>query len=92
MSIFDSYYNKSKKEGKDLELIQSSTTPDPANQWESDNFTITNLDITNESKEVSPFQAGDHKASINRCRRKHNENKTELTEMIHKEAPPWSGQ
>ena len=30
----------SKKEGKDQESIQSSTTPDPGYQWESDNFTI----------------------------------------------------
>ena len=28
--------------------------------------TILQLDITNESQEVSPFQAGDHKASTNR--------------------------
>ena len=31
---------KSKKEGKDQESIQSSTTPCPGYQWESDNFTI----------------------------------------------------
>ena len=30
----------SKKESKDQELIQSSTTPGPGYQWESDNFTI----------------------------------------------------
>ena len=30
------------------------------------------LDITNESQEVSPFPAGDHKALINRRARKHN--------------------
>ena len=29
-----------KKKDKDQELIQSSTTPDPGYQWESDNFTI----------------------------------------------------
>ena len=28
--------------------------------------TTSQLDITNESQEVSPFPAGDHKASINR--------------------------
>ena len=33
------------------------------------------LDITNESQWVSPFPAGDHKASINRLARKHNKNK-----------------
>ena len=31
---------QSKKEGKDQESIQSSTTPDPGYQWESDNLTI----------------------------------------------------
>ena len=29
--------------------------------------TTSQLDTTNESQEVSPFPAGDHKASINRC-------------------------
>ena len=29
-----------KKEGKYQESIQSSTTPDPGYQWESDNLTI----------------------------------------------------
>ena len=37
------------------------------------------LDITKESQEVSPFPAGDHKASINRCSQKHSKNKTEIT-------------
>ena len=32
--------------------------------------TTSILDITNESQEVSPFPAGDHKASINRRARK----------------------
>ena len=31
---------QSKKEGKYQERIQSSTTPDPGYQWESDHFTI----------------------------------------------------
>ena len=45
------------------------------------NGKVTNsqLDITNESQEVSPFPAGDHKASINRGARKHNKYKTEIT-------------
>ena len=33
-------YTQTKKEGKDQELIQSSTTPNPGYQWESDNITI----------------------------------------------------
>ena len=32
--------HESKKEGKDQEPIQFSSTPDPGYQWESDNVTI----------------------------------------------------
>ena len=42
-------------------------------------LTTSQEDITNESQEVSPFPAGDHKASINRRVRKHNDDKTEMT-------------
>ena len=37
------------------------------------------LDTTNESQEVSPFPAGDHKAQINRRTQSHNKHKTEKT-------------
>ena len=35
------------------------------------------LDTTNESQEVSPFPAGDHKAQINRWVQMHSKHKTE---------------
>ena len=54
-------YYKSKKEGKDQESIQSSTTPEAGYQ-----VTTSQVDITNESQEVSPFPAGGHKASTTR--------------------------
>ena len=43
------------------------------------NGKVTNsqLDITNESKEVGPFPAGDHKAQINRRAQRNNKYKTE---------------
>ena len=56
------------------ESIQSSTTPDPGYQWESDKLTV---DTTNESQEISPFPAGDHKAHINRRAQRHSKHKTE---------------
>ena len=61
---------QSKKKGKDQEPIQSSTKTDPMDT--NGKVTTSQLDITNEGQEVSPFPAGDHKASINRRRRKHN--------------------
>ena len=39
--------------------------------------TSSKLDSTNESQEVSPFPAGDHKAQINRPTQRHNKHKTE---------------
>ena len=37
------------------------------------------LDTTNESQEVSPFPAGDHKAQTNRRAQRHNKHKKEKT-------------
>ena len=39
--------------------------------------THSQLDTTNESQEVSPFPAGDHKAHINRHAQRHSKHKTE---------------
>ena len=46
------------------------------------NGKVTNLqlDTTNESQEVSPFPAGDHKAQINRHAQRHNKYKTSSPE------------
>ena len=41
--------------------------------------TNSQLDTTNESQEVSPFPAGDHKAHINRRIQMHSKHKTEKT-------------
>ena len=45
------------------------------------NGKVTNLqlDTTNESQEVNPFPAGDHKAHINRRPQRHSKHKTEKT-------------
>ena len=57
------------------------------------NGKVTNsqLDATNESQEVSPFQAGDHKAHINRSAQRHSKHKTEKHKGSTKEVPPWNG-
>ena len=59
------------------------------------NGKVTNsqLDTTNESQEVSPFPAGDHKAHINRRVQRHSKHKTEQKhKRSTKEVPPWNGQ
>ena len=63
---------KVSKGAKIRNSIQSSTTPDPGYQGESDKLIV---DTTNESQEVSPFQAGDHKAHINRHAQRHSKHK-----------------
>ena len=56
----------SKKESKDEESVQSSTTPNPGYQWENDNFTIGHHKRETPGHHCSFFPAGDHKALINR--------------------------
>ena len=59
------------------------------------NGKVTNskLDTTNESQEVSPFSAGEHKAHINRRAQRHGKHKTEQKhKRSTKEVPPWNGQ
>ena len=41
--------------------------------------TISQLDTTNESQEVSSFPVGDHKEQINRRTQRHDKHKTEKT-------------
>ena len=59
------------------------------------NGKVTNsqLDTINESQEVSPFPAGDHKAHLNRRAQRHSKHKTEQKHKRYtKEVPPWNGQ
>ena len=65
---------KSKKGGKDQESIQSSTTPDPGYQWESDQLTVRHHKREPNSQ---PFPADDFKAHINSRAQRHSEHKTE---------------
>ena len=50
------------------------------------NGKVTNslLGTTNESQEVSPYPAGDHKAHINRRAQRHSKHKTEKNIKLHK--------
>ena len=55
--------------------------------------TNSQLNTTNESQEVSPIPAGDHKAHINRRAQRHSKHKTEQKhKRSTKEGPPWNGQ
>ena len=57
--------------------------------------TNSQLDTTDESQEVSPFPAGDHKAHINRRAQRHSKHKTEKKQKFKrstKEVPHWNGQ
>ena len=55
--------------------------------------TDSQLDTTNESQEVSPFPAGDHKAHINRRVQRHSKHMKEQKHKIStKEVPPWNCQ
>ena len=65
---FDDHYYKSREEGKDQELIQGIDTIKyhtwPATPYRK--VAKTRKHNTQESQEVSPYPAGDHKAARNR--------------------------
>ena len=54
--------------------------------------TNSHTDTTNESQEINPFPAGDHKGHINRRTQRHSKNKTEKHKRSTTEVPPWNGQ
>ena len=58
------------------------------------NGKVTNyqLDTTNESQEVSPFPAGDHKAHINRRAQRHSKTRQKNIKRFTKEVRPCNGQ
>ena len=69
----------------DVKLIKRTKIRNRYNQVphlaQDTNGKATNLqlDITNESQEVSPFPAGDHNATINRRTQKHSKHTAEIT-------------
>ena len=56
--------------------------------WESNENTIK---ITNKSLEVSPSPAGDHKATMNRCKSMRNTRHKSTNDQTTKEMPPSNG-
>ena len=74
----------SKKDVKDQESIQSSTTPDLGyHRIPHVKVTKTQLSITKGSQEVNSFPAGDQKASLYR-RESMSSTRHKKTQMIHK--------
>ena len=63
---------------KDKKPVPSIYVPD-LTQDTNGNVTNSQVDTTNESQEISPFPACDHKAHINRRPQKHSKHKTEKT-------------
>ena len=80
--------SQSKKGCKDQESIQSS------NLTKDKNGKVTNsqLDTTNECREVSLFHPGDNKAHINRRAKRHSKTRQKQNKRSTKEVPPWNGQ
>ena len=71
---------------------QYNQVPHPT-QDTNGKVTNSQLDTTNESQEVSPFPADDHKAQLNRRAQRHNKHKTEQKhKRSTKEVQPWNGQ
>ena len=102
--IFDHFKTRNWKETLTLQLNHLREVSKDAKIWnrynqvpnltQDNNGKVTNsqLDTTNESQEVSPFPAGDHKAHINRRAQSHSKRKTiKNIKYPKKEVPPWYG-
>ena len=79
---------ESKKNGKDLETIQSSTTPDPG--YSMGNYQKYNKHHQQEPR-GQPFPSRWPQGSSEQTR-KHENNKTQKHKWSTKEVPPWNGQ
>ena len=74
-----------KKESKDANIRCRHNQVPHLTQDTNGKVTNSQLYTTNESQEVSPFPAGDHKAHINRRAQRHSKHKTEKKhKKIHK--------
>ena len=75
------------KKSQILSLITLPASPLFHELWGQKNagcMHLSTIDTTNESQEVSPFPAGDHKAHINRHSQRHSQHKTEKNTLkIH---------
>ena len=78
---------KSKKVSKGAKIRNRYNKAPHLTQDTNGKVTNSQLDTTNESQEVSPFPAGDHKAHINLRSQKHSNTRHKRST---KEVPPWS--
>ena len=80
---FSYYVNKGAKIRNRYNQVPYLTQDTKDTQDTNGKVTNSKLDTTNESQEVSPFPADDHKAHINRRSQRHSKHKTEKTLKIH---------
>ena len=97
--IYHSEFQLNKANTSDTKVIKGAKIRNRYNQvphlTQDTNGKVTNSqsDTTNESQEVSPLPAGDHKAHINRRAQRHSKHKTvQKHKRSTKEVPPWKGQ
>ena len=83
-SVLLSYSSTLLKVSKDAKIRNRYNQVPHLTQDTNGKVTNSHLDTTNESQEVSPFPAGDHKAHTNRRAQRHSKHKTEKTLKIHK--------
>ena len=84
--------NVSSKVSKDAKTRNRYNQVPHPTQDTNGKVTNSQLDITKESQEVSPFPASDHKAHMNRRTQRYSKHKTEKDKRSTKEVPPWNRQ
>ena len=93
LNINNVYFDNMVKVSKGAKIRNRYNRVPHLTQDTNGKVTNSQLDTTNESQEVSPFPAGEHKAHINRRAQRHSKHKTEQKhKRTTKEVPPWNGQ
>ena len=88
LNSLDTRFSETMKVSKGAKIRNRYNQVPHLTQDTNGKVTNTQLDTTNESQEVSPFPAGDHKAHINRRKQRHCKHKTEKHKRSIKEVPP----
>ena len=78
-ALYSSFHKFHVKVSKGAKIMNHYNQAPHLTQDTNGKVTNSQYDTTNQSQEVRPFTAGDHKAHINRRAQRHSKHKTEKT-------------
>ena len=91
LNINNAYFDNMVKISTGAKIRNQNNQVQRLTQDTNGKVTNSQLYTTNESREVSPFPAGDHKTQINRRAQMHINTRQKKHKRSTKEVPPWNG-